>query len=559
MGLNLDAATSEYLPGAQADLAKNLEICDLIKSRQVSGRDAMRSIKRRLCHRNPNVQLLALELTDSALKNTSPAFLRELASREFVDVLISLCREDVNSQGMGTEARVISKTAQEKLQSWVILVGNEDGLTYLREAYEQAQREGIIFPSPSPSQEPSTVHLPTSTIVHTEAPPEWTDSPICQRCNVHFSLLLRKHHCRSCGKTFCQDCSGKTMILPEMGFGEELVRVCETCFAKRQKTSGSSSRRPSQLLRTTTLGGEEKPLPSSSEGNLFEDDLARAIELSLQETQRQDRRDPSTLPGTTEIAYDEEAALARAIAESLREEDKLPLDSASKASTNVTADTMRPISLSLPAPASYSLISPIERENIQLFNELVQKMSPHDEELEEADFLYLAQEMRRLQDRLQQALAGTESSSPSSTIDPLQLAHQRLLQTLQLAFHKYEQLTVDYTTMPTQPRSETGSIMRISMPLTTVEETTRSSPPPLNLQPISVEVVPALQPQRLGSKKELNQADSLTGTMIQGQPPLVSLSDDEEKGSNNRRDSSTQPTSNPLQDIVIDEHPLIDL
>ena len=57
-----ESATSEYLPAAQEDLSTNLEICDLIRSKQVAARDAMRSIKRRLQHGNPNVVLLALSV-----------------------------------------------------------------------------------------------------------------------------------------------------------------------------------------------------------------------------------------------------------------------------------------------------------------------------------------------------------------------------------------------------------------------------------------------------------------------------------------------------------------
>lgn len=56
----LDKATSELLPAGQEDIALNLEICDQIRSKSVPAKDAMRALKRRLNHKNPNVQLLAL-------------------------------------------------------------------------------------------------------------------------------------------------------------------------------------------------------------------------------------------------------------------------------------------------------------------------------------------------------------------------------------------------------------------------------------------------------------------------------------------------------------------
>jgi len=43
----------------------------------------------------------------------------------------------------------------------------------------------------------------------------------CMKCNTDFSVTNRRHHCRSCGKLFCANCSSNTI---------DSDRVCDKCY-----------------------------------------------------------------------------------------------------------------------------------------------------------------------------------------------------------------------------------------------------------------------------------------------------------------------------------------
>ncbi|XP_075874209.1 lateral signaling target protein 2 homolog isoform X1 [Nelusetta ayraudi] len=65
-----------------------------------------------------------------------------------------------------------------------------------------------------------------------EDPPDWVPDEacsICIACKAPFTVIRRKHHCRSCGKIFCSRCSSHSAPLPRYGQMKP-VRVCTHCY-----------------------------------------------------------------------------------------------------------------------------------------------------------------------------------------------------------------------------------------------------------------------------------------------------------------------------------------
>ncbi|XP_055332679.1 lateral signaling target protein 2 homolog [Paramacrobiotus metropolitanus] len=63
-------------------------------------------------------------------------------------------------------------------------------------------------------------------------PPSWVpdrESATCTACDSPFTLVRRRHHCRNCGKIFCNQCSSNTVPLPHYGINSP-VRVCNHCM-----------------------------------------------------------------------------------------------------------------------------------------------------------------------------------------------------------------------------------------------------------------------------------------------------------------------------------------
>ncbi|KNE62285.1 hypothetical protein AMAG_07518 [Allomyces macrogynus ATCC 38327] len=281
----VDNATSELLPAGSEDLALNFDICDQIRGKQVPPKDAMRSLKRRVLHKNPNVQILALKLTDTCVKNGGRHFLQEIASSEFLDAVVDQLR-------VSTLAHQVRVLILQYLQSWALACRGKPDLDLVYSTYSRLKAEGGWTFPPLPADD----RLGGKAImIDTSAPPEWTDSPHCERCRTVFTFTNRKHHCRACGKTFCGDCSAKSIALTHLGIPQP-VRVCDGCYGRGGKPAGASSSTagtstPPSLSRTNSRADPPAAAVADAVGRKEQEELDLAIALSLAES---DQRRPSS-------------------------------------------------------------------------------------------------------------------------------------------------------------------------------------------------------------------------------------------------------------------------
>ncbi|KAF9142828.1 Vacuolar protein-sorting-associated protein 27 [Mortierella sp. GBA39] len=384
-------ATSENLPAGSDDLALNLEICDQIRSKQVSPKDAAKALKRRIGHKNPNVQMLALGLTDVCVKNGGHHFLAEVAAREFIDNLTSILKAPAGCN-LEVKNRILGL-----IQTWGLLFRGKHGLGYVCDTYMILQHEGFQFP---PKDNVG------AALVESEAPPDWTDSDVCTRCRSAFTLTNRKHHCRACGSTFCGQCSSKTMALPNMGVTQE-VRVCDGCWMKKKLGPKSAV-----ALESHGLGGGLEYIPStaktgttahnsthssskpsgttnstSASRSAADDDadLLKAIELSLKESQTQAGYSAPKRTNTEPVKKapvpteeEEDADLLAAIEASLRETNirssssaAAPRSSQRQSSYSSYTYSKKPIAT---VAVSQHELTETEKSNIEMFSVLVDRI-----------------------------------------------------------------------------------------------------------------------------------------------------------------------------------------
>merc|ERR1719336_1317840 len=73
---------------------------------------------------------------------------------------------------------------------------------------------------------------------------------MCQACSSEFGLVVRRHHCRACGRVVCSPCSASKAPLRYRQF--QAGRVCDICFEALEKAHGDCEELKDRFKRRDT-------------------------------------------------------------------------------------------------------------------------------------------------------------------------------------------------------------------------------------------------------------------------------------------------------------------
>lgn len=133
----VEKATSDMLAGP--DWAMNMEICDIINIEPGHAKDSVKAVKKRLGNRNPKVQLLALVVLETMIKNCGDIVHHHVAAKDVLHDMVKIAKRN-------KDAHVRDKILG-LLDVWQEAFGGPSGRypQYFM-AYDELRRSGVMFP-----------------------------------------------------------------------------------------------------------------------------------------------------------------------------------------------------------------------------------------------------------------------------------------------------------------------------------------------------------------------------------------------------------------------------
>lgn len=133
----VDKATSDLLVGP--DWTMNMEICDVINTDPGQAKDVIKAVKKRIGHKNPRVQFLALILLETMIKNCGEIVHYQVAERNILQEMVKIVRKKADMQ--------VRDKILVLLDSWQEAFGGPRGkYPQYFWAYDELQRTGVEFP-----------------------------------------------------------------------------------------------------------------------------------------------------------------------------------------------------------------------------------------------------------------------------------------------------------------------------------------------------------------------------------------------------------------------------
>ena len=126
----------------------------------------------------------------------------------------------------------------------------------------------------------------------------------CSECDAKFSVFVRRHHCRICGRIFCSSCSNNTvsgnLLRPPL---QGKVRVCSACLAIfcDVNTNNSTSDLNPTLPVNMSIRGRSNSFSSDHQGSPELDTLS-AISFNPSVMQNRVSWDDCTIPDSEMIS-----------------------------------------------------------------------------------------------------------------------------------------------------------------------------------------------------------------------------------------------------------------
>ncbi|KAM1110771.1 hypothetical protein ACFX13_010202 [Malus domestica] len=157
----VDKATSDLL--ISPDWTMNIDICDSVNSHHWQAKDVVKAVKKRLQHKSPKVQFLALTLLETMVKNCGDYVHVQIAERNILGEMVKIVRKRADMQ--------VRDKILILLDSWQEAFGGPAGKhPQYYWAYEELRRSGVQFPRRASEAAPIfTPPVANTALRHTQA------------------------------------------------------------------------------------------------------------------------------------------------------------------------------------------------------------------------------------------------------------------------------------------------------------------------------------------------------------------------------------------------------